>query len=140
MLSDQQDPYRGKVIVQPHGDSYLVQNPPDFPLTTEQLDRTYELPYTGTYHPMYESAGGIPALSEVKFSITSSRGCYGCCSFCALTFHQGRIISARSHDSIVREAKRMIAARISKEYSRCGAPPANLHAPPVKNKHGGRLC
>ncbi len=135
MLSEQQDPYRGKVIVQPHGDSFLVQNPPDLPLTTEQMDTTYELPYTGTYHPMYESAGGIPALSEVKFSITSSRGCYGSCSFCALTFHQGRIISARSHDSVLREAKQMT---LYKDFKGCihdvGGPTANFTAPACKKQ------
>ncbi|MGL4109157.1 YgiQ family radical SAM protein [Clostridium sp. LP20] len=101
----EQDPIRGKGIIQKHGDRYLVQNPPQLPLTNEEMDLTYDLPFMRTYHPIYEADGGIPAIQEVKFSITSHRGCYGSCSFCALTFHQGRIIQTRDADSIVDEAK-----------------------------------
>lgn len=141
MLSDQQDPIRGKIIVQPHGDSFLIQNPPDMPLTTEQMDAVYELPYTGTYHPMYESAGGIPALNEVKFSITSSRGCFGSCSFCALTFHQGRIISARSHESILREARKLIKDKDFKGYIHdVGGPTANFRRPACKKQTTAGTC
>lgn len=102
---EEQNPYIGKVIIQKHGNRYLVQNPPALPLTQEALDAVYELPFTKTWHPMYDAAGGIPALQEVEFSIVSSRGCFGACSFCAITFHQGRIIQARSHESILREVE-----------------------------------
>ena len=101
----EQDPVRGKGIIQKHGDRYLVQNPPQVPLTNDEMNFTYDLPFMRTYHPCYEKLGGIPAIQEVKFSITSHRGCYGSCSFCALTFHQGRIIQTRDGDSIVEEAK-----------------------------------
>lgn len=104
---DEQDPFRGKTIVQQHHDKLLVQNPPALPLSTTQLDAVYDLPYMRTYHPMYDEAGGIPGIEEVKFSITSCRGCFGACNFCALTFHQGRIVQARSHASILREAKKL---------------------------------
>jgi uncharacterized radical SAM protein YgiQ len=141
ILSEQQDPYRGKIIVQPHGDSFLVQNPPDFPLNTEQMDAVYELPYTGTYHPMYESQGGIPALQEVKFSITTSRGCYGSCSFCALTFHQGRIVSARSHESVLREAERMTKDPDFKGYIHdVGGATANFRGPACKKQTKSGTC
>ena len=126
-LSDEQDPVRGRIIVQPHGDSFLVQNPPSMPLTSEQMDKIYELPYTGTYHPVYESSGGIPAIDEVKFSITSSRGCFGSCSFCALAFHQGRIVSSRSHESIIREAEKLTRREDFKGYIHdVGGPTANF--------------
>ena len=85
----------------------MIQNPPAKPLTQEEMDDIYDLPYTGTYHPMYEAKGGIPALEEVKFSLTSNRGCFGGCSFCALTFHQGRILQTRSHASLIKEAENM---------------------------------
>lgn len=100
------NPYLSHSLVEPYPDDhlYVIQNPPAKPLSTPDLDEVYELPYTRTYHPMYENQGGIPALSEVKFSLTSNRGCLGECAFCALNFHQGRIIQARSEESLVREA------------------------------------
>ena len=102
------DPYSAKTLVEGYGNrGYIVQNPPSYPLTQMEMDDVYDLPYMNTYHPMYEAAGGIPAISEIKFSLTSNRGCFGGCSFCALTFHQGRIIQTRSHESLVREAERM---------------------------------
>ena len=101
----QQDPIIGKGLCQPHGNRYLLQNPPDKPLSTPELDAVYRLPFERAYHPMYEKDGGIPALEEVQFSIAATRGCFGACSFCALTFHQGRIVSARSRESIVEEGK-----------------------------------
>ncbi len=104
---EEQDPIRGKIIVQQHGDKFLVQNVPERPLTREELDRVYDLPYQKNYHPIYEKDGGIPAINEVKFSIVSNRGCFGSCSFCAITFHQGRMIQSRSKESIIREAKEM---------------------------------
>lgn len=123
----EQDDIRGKTIVQKHGTEYVVQNPPQSPLTVEEMDFFYNIPYTREYHPMYEAAGGIPALKEVKFSITSHRGCYGSCSFCALTFHQGRVIQNRSADSIVEEAKLLTSLKDFKGYIHdIGGPTANF--------------
>lgn len=123
----EQDPIRGKAIVQKHGDRYLVQNKPQMPLTVKEMDAIYSLPYARTYHPSYETKGGIPAITEVKFSITSHRGCYGGCSFCALNFHQGRIIQKRSEKSIVDEAKLMTTLGDFKGYIHdVGGPTANF--------------
>lgn len=135
----EQDAFRGKTVVQLDRDKYIVQNPPAYPLTTEELDRIYELPYMRTYHPIYEKDGGIPAIEEVKFSITSSRGCFGACSFCALTFHQGRTISARSHESILREATTLTKLPGFKGYIHdVGGPTANFRIPSCEKqlKHG----
>ncbi|MDD5800771.1 MAG: YgiQ family radical SAM protein [Coriobacteriales bacterium] len=102
------NPYLSHSLVEPYPhDVYVIQNPPAKPLSTPDLDEVYELPYTRTYHPMYQGQGGIPAIQEVKFSLTSNRGCLGECAFCALNFHQGRIIQARSEESLVREAEAM---------------------------------
>ncbi|AZR72410.1 YgiQ family radical SAM protein [Anoxybacter fermentans] len=101
----EQDPFKGRPVVQKHGDWYIVQNRPAKPLATHELDRLYELPYTREYHPIYEKEGGIPALKEVKFSIVTHRGCYGSCAFCALVQHQGRIIQSRSKESILKEVR-----------------------------------
>ncbi|GIM29412.1 UPF0313 protein [Clostridium polyendosporum] len=135
----EQDPIRGKTLVQKHGDRYLVQNPPQVPLTQEEMDFTYNLPYTRTYHPIYEAKGGIPAINEVKFSITSHRGCYGSCSFCALTFHQGRMIQNRSGESIVDEAKLLTTLDDFKGYIHdIGGPTANFRHKSCKlqEEHG----
>lgn len=135
----EQDPIRGKTLVQKHGDRYLVQNPPQLPLTQEEMDFTYNLPYTRTYHPIYEAKGGIPAINEVKFSITSHRGCYGSCSFCALTFHQGRMIQNRSGESIVDEAKLLTTLDDFKGYIHdIGGPTANFRHKSCKlqEEHG----
>ncbi len=124
---EEQDPIRGKTIVQKHVDRYLVQLPPALPLTQKEFDRTYELPYTRTYHPMYESMGKIPAIEEVQFSLTSVRGCFGACNFCALTFHQGRMVQARSNASILREADTLISMPEFKGYIHdVGGPTANF--------------
>ena len=111
------DPITGKRLVEayPHG-VYVVQNPPALPLSTAELDAVYRLPFTGRWHPSYDASGGVPALSEMRFSLTSCRGCFGECSFCALTFHQGRIVTARSQESIVEEAERMTAEPDFKGY------------------------
>jgi uncharacterized radical SAM protein YgiQ len=123
----EQDPIRGKGIIQKHNDRYIVQNPPQLPLTQEEMDRVYSLPYTRTYHPIYEAKGGIPAIQEVKFSITSHRGCFGSCSFCALTFHQGRMIQNRSEESIIDEAKLLTTLDDFKGYIHdVGGPTANF--------------
>ena len=127
---DQQDPVRGKPIAQKHGKKYLLQNVPDMPLSQSELDWTYALPYKRTWHPMYDKDGGIPALSEVKFSIASVRGCFGACNFCALTFHQGRIVTSRSKESIVAEGKLLTKDREFKGYIHdVGGPTANFREP-----------
>jgi len=102
---ENQDPFSGRTLAERYGGWYVVQAPPSLPLTTEELDRVYALPFTRRSHPRYDSAGGVPALEEVRFSITSSRGCFGGCSFCALGLHQGRIVTSRSHESILAEAR-----------------------------------
>ena len=118
--------YYGKTAQQ-HGDRWLIVNKPSAPLTTEEMDKVYDLPYMRTYHPMYEKDGGVPAIEEVKFSITSSRGCFGSCNFCAIAFHEGRKISARSHESILKEAKLMIKDPDFKGYiNDVGGPTANF--------------
>jgi uncharacterized radical SAM protein YgiQ len=136
---DEQDPIRGTIVVQKHGDRYVVQNPPQDPLTVEEMDLSYNIPFARSYHPMYEAAGGIPAINEVKFSITSHRGCFGSCSFCALTFHQGRIIQNRSADSIVDEAKLLTSFKDFKGYIHdIGGPTANFRHKSCKlqEEHG----
>lgn len=120
---------------QRHGDRWLVVNKPTPPLTTEEMDRVYALPYMRDYHPMYEKDGGVPAISEVKFSLTSSRGCFGSCNFCAIAFHEGRKISARSHNSIIEEAKIMIKDPDFKGYiNDVGGPTANFRHSPCSKK------
>lgn len=126
----EQDPIRGRMIVQQQNSKYLVQNTPEKPLTREELDRVYALPYQKNYHPMYEKDGGIPALEEVKFSIVSSRGCFGSCSFCALTFHQGRIVQSRSEEGIIQEATDITNMDGFKGYIHdVGGPTANFRQP-----------
>ena len=124
---DEQDPFYGKAIAQKHGDRYVVQNTPALPLTQEQMDGAYDLPYTRKWHPSYDDKGGVPALSEVQFSLVSQRGCFGSCSFCAITNHQGRIIQNRSHESLIDEAKLMINMDGFKGYIHdVGGPTANF--------------
>jgi uncharacterized radical SAM protein YgiQ len=126
---EEQDPFHGKILAQAHGDKYLVQNPPAKPLSQQELDAVYALPYVRTYHPSYEAKGGVPAIEEVEFSLTSQRGCYGACSFCALTFHQGRIVQSRSHASLVNEAKQFRWQPNFKGYIHdVGGPTANFRA------------
>ena len=122
------DPYSAKTLVEGYGNrGYVVQNPPAYPLTQMEMDDVYDLPYMNNYHPIYEEAGGIPAKSEIKFSLTSNRGCFGGCSFCALTFHQGRIIQTRSHESLIKEAERMTHDPDFKGYIHdVGGPTANF--------------
>lgn len=122
------DPFTAKTLVEPYKEKeYIIQNPPAMPLTEQEMDDVYALPYMRTYHPMYEKDGGIPAINELKFSITSNRGCFGGCNFCALAFHQGRIIQVRSHASIVEEAKIMTEDKDFKGYiNDVGGPTANF--------------
>ncbi len=136
------DHYAGKPLIEKYGEHrYLVANPPQRPLTTRELDDIYELPYMNTCHPSYEKEGGVPAISEIRFSLTSSRGCYGGCSFCALTFHQGRILQARSHESLIREARAMVSQPDFKGYIHdVGGPTANFRAPACKKQTEKGAC
>ncbi|WP_425060927.1 hypothetical protein SCACP_16880 [Sporomusa carbonis] len=137
----EQDPIRGKTIVQNHGEQYVVQNPPAMPLTTGEMDEIYDLPYQRTYHPVYEAAGGVPAIQEVKFSIVSHRGCYGSCSFCALYAHQGRIIQSRSKESILREAGQLVKLPDFKGYIHdVGGPTANFRQPACEQQANRGTC
>ena len=122
------DPFSGKRLVEKYKENeYVVQNPPSKPLTQAEMDRVYSLPYMRDYHPSYKEAGGIPAIEEVKFSLTSNRGCFGGCNYCALTFHQGRILQTRSHESIVAEANQLIWDKDFKGYIHdVGGPTANF--------------
>lgn len=138
---DEQDPFRGKAIVQKHGDKYVVQNKPEKPLNREELDAVYALPYQKTYHPIYEKDGGIPAIEEVKFGIVSSRGCFGSCSFCAITFHQGRAVQSRSQDSIIDEAKWISSLPDFKGYIHdVGGPTANFRQEACKKQITKGAC
>ncbi|MBQ9268812.1 MAG: YgiQ family radical SAM protein [Oscillospiraceae bacterium] len=125
------DPFSGGTLAEPYDDhTFVVQNPPQEPLTTQEMDDVYDLPYMRTYHPMYEKDGGIDAIKEVKFSLQSCRGCFGGCSFCALTFHQGRIIQARSHESLLKEAELLTKDPDFKGYIHdVGGPTANFRRP-----------
>ncbi|WP_332833507.1 YgiQ family radical SAM protein [Clostridium perfringens] len=132
---DEQDPVRGRTLVQEHNGKYVVINKPEMPLSMEELDRVYALPYQKTYHPIYEKDGGIAAIEEVKFSLVSSRGCSGNCSFCAITFHQGRIVTSRSEDSIVEEAEEITKYDDFKGYIHdIGGPTANFRKPACKKQ------
>ena len=140
------DPFTAKRLAEPYGKEFVVQNPPQKPLTTEEMDAVYALPYCRTYHPSYQKAGGVPAIEEVKFSLVSNRGCFGACSFCALTFHQGRIIQTRSHESILEEAQIMAKDKDFKGYIHdVGGPTANFRHPAcekqlTKGACSGRQC
>lgn len=137
----EQDPIRGKTLVQGHGEQFVVQNQPAMPLTTPEMDEIYDLPYQRTYHPSYTAAGGIPAIQEVKFSIVSHRGCYGSCSFCALYAHQGRIIQARSTESILREAQEIVKMPDFKGYIHdVGGPTANFRQPACEHQMDRGTC
>ncbi len=149
---EEQDPFYGKTIIQPSGNRFIVQTPPALPLTTEEMDAVYELPYQRQWHPDYDALGGVPALQEVQFSLTSHRGCFGNCHFCAIASHQGRIIQHRSHESLVREARRMTQLPGFKGYIHdVGGPTANFRhgacakqdtAGACRNRHcvGSTLC
>ena len=136
------DPFTAKQLAEPYGSRlYVIQNPPAYPLTTQEMDDVYELPYMRTYHPSYEALGGVPAISEIKFSLCSNRGCFGGCSFCALTFHQGRIIQTRSHESLIREAKLMTQEKDFKGYIHdVGGPTANFRHPACQKQLTKGVC
>lgn len=138
---DEQDFFRGKMLKQKHGKMMLVQNQPMDPLNTQELDKVYELPYTRTYHPSYEKLGGVPGIAEVEFSITHVRGCFGACNFCSLAFHQGRYITSRSKESIVKEARLLTTLPNFKGYIHdIGGPTANFRFPSCKGQEERGLC
>lgn len=132
----------GKCLVEPYGPAqFVVQNPPTDPLTTAEMDAVYRLPFARTWHPAYDEAGGVPALAEVKFSLTSARGCFGECSFCSLAFHQGRVIQARSHESLVEEARLLTQDPDFKGYIHdVGGPTANFRIPACKKQAEHGVC
>ena len=136
------DPFTAKAMAESYGNrGYVIQNPPAMPLSTQEMDDVYDLPFTGEYHPMYKKKGGIPALEEIKFSLTSNRGCFGGCNFCALTFHQGRILQTRSHDSIIREAVKMTKAPDFKGYIHdVGGPTADFRHPSCQKQLTKGVC
>ncbi len=144
------DPFSGKRLVEPYGGSFggteespvfVVQNPPAKPLSTQEMDDVYALPYMRSYHPSYEAAGGVPAIREIKFSLISCRGCFGACSFCALTFHQGRIIQARSHESLLEEARLLTQEPDFKVYIHdVGGPTANFRFPACEKQLTKGAC
>ena len=136
------DAFSGKVLIEDYGNrGYVVQNPPAKPLSQKEMDEVYALPYARTYHPMYEKQGKIPAIEEIKFSITSNRGCFGGCNFCALTFHQGRIVQTRSHASIIEEAKSYVTEKDFKGYIHdVGGPTADFRHPACKKQETKGVC
>ncbi len=143
---DEHDAVRGKTVIQRHGDKIVIQNPPMPPLTTEEMDEVYSLPYMRDYHPSYEPLGGVEAIKEVKFSVIHNRGCFGACNFCSLAYHQGRQISCRSHESVIDEVEKITKYPDFKGYIHdIGGPTANFRAPSCDKqlKHGlckGKKC
>lgn len=138
---EEQDAVRGRTVIQRHGGKIVVQNPPMPPLTTDELDWVYSLPYERMYHPMYESMGGVPGIEEVEFSITHNRGCFGACNFCSIAFHQGRAVTVRSEQSVLEEAKRLTENPRFKGYIHdVGGPTANFRLPSCKIQEKAGLC
>ena len=136
------DAFNGRRLAEGYsGHLYVVQNPPSKPLSTEEMDDIYDLPYTRTWHPDYDEKGGVPAFSEVRFSLISNRGCFGGCSFCALTFHQGRIVQVRSHDSLIKEARKITQEKDFKGYIHdVGGPTANFRHPSCAKQMEQGVC
>lgn len=136
------DPIKGRCLAEPYGEHlYVIQNPPSRPLGQEEMDEVYGYPYMRTYHPSYEKDGGVPAIAEVKFSLISNRGCFGGCSFCALTFHQGRILQTRSHESLLDEAVKMTEDPDFKGYIHdVGGPTANFRQPSCDKQLEHGVC
>ena len=135
------DSVRGRRVIQRHGDKIVVQNPPMPPLTQEEMDEVYALPFMRDYHPSYKKLGGVPGIEEVKFSIIHNRGCFGACNFCSLAYHQGRVISCRSHDSVIAEAKEITQMPDFKGYIHdVGGPTANFRAPSCDGQEKRGMC
>jgi uncharacterized radical SAM protein YgiQ len=138
---EEHDPVRGRALLQPHGGQTLVVNPPAIPLSREELDFVAELPYAREVHPMYNSLGGVAAIEEVRFSVTHNRGCFGGCNFCSLAFHQGRMITSRSHESVVREVERFTRDPLFKGYVHdVGGPSANFRHPSCGQQMKNGMC
>ena len=138
---EEHDPVRGRALIQPHDNRYLLVNPPAMPLSTEELDFVAELPYTKQYHPMYEPMGGVPAIEEVKFSVIHNRGCFGGCNFCSLAFHQGRMVTSRSHESLIREVTALTKFPDFKGYiNDVGGPSANFRHPSCAKQLKYGMC
>lgn len=138
---DQQDEVTGKIVIQRHGNKMLVQNPPAYSLTEAELDAVYDLPYQRRPHPMYDSAGGVPGIEEVQFSIAHNRGCFGYCNFCSIALHQGRRVTCRSEASILREAKKITEMPNFKGYIHdVGGPTANFRLPSCKKQEKNGMC
>ncbi len=138
---EEHDAIRGKAILQRHGSKMLIVNPPSMPLTTKEMDFVAELPYMREPHPMYDEMGGVPSIEEVRFSIIHNRGCFGACNFCSLAFHQGRIISSRSHESVLREAEELTKHPGFKGYIHdVGGPTANFRRPACQKQMKAGLC
>ncbi len=137
----EQDAVRGKPIIQKHGKYIVVQNPPMPPLSTEELDAIYELPFMRDYHPSYKALGGVPGIEEVKFSLTHNRGCFGACNFCSIAYHQGRQVAVRSHESVLKEAKLLTTLPDFKGYIHdVGGPTANFRAPSCQKQLTHGVC
>ena len=136
------DPFSAKRLLEPYSDhEFVVQNPPQKPLSQQEMDAVYDLPYCRTYHPSYEALGGVPAISEIQFSLTSCRGCFGACNFCALTFHEGRVVQTRSHESILAEARQMVQEKEFKGYIHdVGGPTADFRGPACKKQLTKGAC
>ncbi len=135
------DPVRGRALIQQHDKRYLIVNPPAMPLSSKELDFVAELPYTRTWHPMYADQGGVPAIEEVRFSVTHNRGCFGGCNFCALAFHQGRMVTSRSHESVVREVTALTKLPDFKGYiNDVGGPSANFRRPSCQKQLKYGMC
>ncbi|MCD7947819.1 MAG: YgiQ family radical SAM protein [Oscillospiraceae bacterium] len=138
---DEHDPVRGKAVLQRHGDRILIVNPPAMPLSAAELDFVAELPYQRAPHPMYDAQGGVPAIEEVRFSVTHNRGCFGACNFCSLAFHQGRMVTARSHESLIREVTALTKHPDFKGYIHdVGGPSANFRRPSCEKQRKAGLC
>lgn len=135
------DAVRGRTVIQRHGNKIVVQNPPMPPLTSEEMDAVYSLPFMRDYHPSYEALGGVPGIEEVKFSVIHNRGCFGACNFCALAYHQGRQVTARSHESVIQEVEKITEMPDFKGYIHdVGGPTANFRAPSCKGQLQRGLC
>ncbi len=141
LQQSEHDHIRGRRLIQRHGSKIVVQNPPSKPLTTAEMDAVYALPFMRDYHPSYEALGGVPGIAEVKFSVIHNRGCFGACNFCSLAYHQGRYISARSHESVINEVKQITEMPDFKGYIHdIGGPTANFRAPSCKKQEKCGLC
>ena len=138
---EEHDAVRGKAILQLHGEGYLIVNPPAMPLNRQELDQVYALPFTRQVHPMYDSQGGVPAIEEVRFSVAHNRGCFGGCNFCSLAFHQGRMITSRSHESVLKEVEGFTRDPLFKGYVHdVGGPTANFRHPSCQQQLKNGMC